>query len=313
MTALQQHSALGRVLAVAAAAALTAGDYFKARLAAAKQVKAKSSPADLVTDVDPVCERLIREQILARFPDHDILGEESTESGAEASARAAASRAGSPRLWIVDPLDGTTNFVHRLPLSTVSIAYSERGQVLVGVVYDPYHGEVFYGVRGQGARLAAGAAMRAWADSPGGDPPGERLRASATESLASCILATGFPTRAPSRTLATHAGFILSERVRSMRALGSAALHLAYVAAGRLDGFWEYDLNAWDLAAGVLLVEEAGGIVRGLADGRPYTLTMRDVVVSGHPRVADAIIEALQAIDGGGAAKGGGMANAHGV
>ncbi|MCL6515725.1 MAG: inositol monophosphatase [Alicyclobacillus sp.] len=275
-------------LATAVEAALEAGDYFRERVDSIRDIKAKSSPNDLVTDVDPACETMIRRRIGLRFPDHEVLGEETTEPGAAASAAAAERVWDRPHLWIVDPIDGTTNFVHHLPLSVVSIAYAADGNTQVGVVYDPYHREVFYAVRGQGAHLADAAAMRAWAGAPSDFPVGRRLVASPVEALRRAVVASGFPTRSRTYAETTANTARLFGQVKSIRALGSAALHLAYVAAGRIDGFFEYDLNAWDVAAGTLLVEEAGGCVGELGGGR-YHLRVRDIVAGGRAELVKAM------------------------
>ncbi|OFW75077.1 MAG: hypothetical protein A2201_13140 [Alicyclobacillus sp. RIFOXYA1_FULL_53_8] len=279
---------LVQIAGVAVAAAQEAGDFFRAKLDSQKIVKTKSSASDLVTEVDPECERMIRERILHAFPTHEILGEESTPPGSEASATATAAVVGAPHLWVVDPLDGTTNFVYEVPLSVVSIAYAENGVIQVGVIYDPYRSEFFLGIRNLGAWRFTADDATDWLKAPSSVVPGRKLSVSISEELEDSVVASGFPTRARSRDLTTEAGFRLSARVKSLRSFGSAAMHLAYVAAGRLDAFWEYDLNAWDLAAGVLLVELAGGHCMDL-NGAPYTLSVRDIVVSGQQRLGDTI------------------------
>lgn len=277
-----------QIAGVAMAAAHEAGDFFKSKIDSPKVVKTKSSASDLVTEVDPECERMIRERILHAFPTHEILGEESTPPGSEASAQAAAAVVEAPHLWVVDPLDGTTNFVYEVPLSVVSIAYAESGIIQVGMIYDPYRSEFFLGIRNMGAwRLTADDAAE-WIKNPSSTIPGRKLSVSTSEDLQDSVVASGFRTRARARDLTTEAGFRLSARVKSLRSFGSAAMHLAYVAAGRLDAFWEYDLNAWDLAAGVLLVELAGGSCMDL-NGAPYTLSVRDIVVSGQKGLGDTI------------------------
>ncbi|MCL6446502.1 MAG: inositol monophosphatase [Alicyclobacillus sp.] len=289
---------LRAVLQVAAAAALEAGDYFQAKLDEVKQVKTKSSPSDLVTEVDPACERMIRTRIHAQFPDHAVLGEETTAPGAEASAAAVSAVAAAPSLWIVDPLDGTTNFVYGIPLSAVSIGYAEAGELRIGVIYDPYRQEVFYAVRGSGAWLATKVEMQAWLAQGGTAPwPGRRLAVSTQTELAGSVVATGFPSRASARDKAIAAGLAICGRAKSFRAFGSAALHLAYVACGRIDGFWEHDLNAWDLAGGVLLIQEAGGTVASLS-GEAYHLETRDVVATGHSALAETIRSAISSAAG---------------
>lgn len=319
-----KNTRLHQMLAIAMAAALEAGVYFRSRLYEAKRVTVKTSLADVVTDVDPVCEQMIRARIAAAFPDHDVLGEEETAPGSDAAAEAAAKMATAPSLWVVDPLDGTTNFVAGLPLSVVSIGYAEHGEVVVGVVYDPYRDELFLAARGSGAyvcdsveatewitaqgktlvrgssqpsqaQTSAAAAGHNKSSGTGGDQslPGRRMEVSAHTELQESIVATGFPSRAVARAQATEAGLRVAGKVKNLRALGAAALHLAYTAAGRIDAFWEYDLNAWDLAGGVCLIEEAGGVAASI-DGHPYDLTVRDIIVGGQP----ALTQVIQSIIG---------------
>ncbi len=281
------------LLRVALTAAQKAGEYFESRLFQAKDVKVKSSLSDLVTDVDPACEKMIKDTILSAFPTHQILGEESVAPGAEASAKAVDGMAESSNLWIVDPLDGTTNFVYNMPLSTVSIGYAENGRLVVGVIFDPYRSEVFFALAGQGAHLARKEEAAAWALSPSPQLPGTRIQCSNEEKLENAVVASGFPTRGEARAKTTEAGLLLANRVKNMRALGSAALHLAYVSCARLDAFWEYDLNAWDLAAGALLVAEAGGVAMDI-EGQPFTLRTRDIVVAGCGNLANELAKAVR-------------------
>ncbi|MCL6627121.1 inositol monophosphatase family protein [Alicyclobacillus shizuokensis] len=286
------HSAEQARLAVAVAAALEAGRYFSSRLYNDKQVKSKSSPSDLVTDVDPKCEDIIRRHIRSSFADDAILGEETTEPGSDAARAAASQAVDQERVWVVDPLDGTTNFVQQIPLSAVSIAYAERGLPIVGVVFDPYRSEVFLGLRGQGAYLCSAEAAEAWMGRPDEPLPGVRLSASAQETVARSVIATGFPSRHPVRE-SRAAALAIASQVKSLRVLGTAAIEMAYVAAGRLDAYWEYDLNAWDLAAGALLVTEAGGIVLDVEE-HPYDLTLRNVVAAGRESLARALCARIQ-------------------
>jgi myo-inositol-1(or 4)-monophosphatase len=279
-------------LITALEAAVEAGRYFKSRIHTELQVKTKSSPSDLVTDVDPACEKMIRQRIAQSFPTHAVLGEETTEPGAVASTRAASEVARVASLWVVDPLDGTTNFVHGLPLSVVSIAYVESGVGQLGVIYDPYRDEIFYGLRGHGAYLTSSTAAMDWAKAPAAELPGTSMQVSSVQELRRCIVATGIPTRSPTYQQTTQATVELLHKIKSIRALGAAALHLAYVASGRIDAFWEYDLNAWDLSAGALLVTEAGGCVSELGGGA-YNLQVRNILASGQVdigRQLDAIL-----------------------
>jgi myo-inositol-1(or 4)-monophosphatase len=237
---------------VAVAAARRAGALLRAHRGAARAVSAKSSPINLVTEIDRQAEALVVETIHARSPEHSVLGE---EGGAQARS--------STHRWIIDPLDGTTNFVHGLPLFSVSIGLEVEGRMVVGVVYDPSLDECFVAERGAGAFL-----------------DGRRLAVSETTSLGASLLASGFPydvRETADNNLAEYAAF--TRRNRSVRELGSAAITLAAVAAGRLDGYWELVLGPWDVAAGLLLVEEAGGRVTDLR-GCPLDLASPAVVAS---------------------------------
>lgn len=277
---------------VALVAAAKAGAYFKSRLYTELQVKAKTSLADVVTDVDPACERMIRNTIHQIFPTHQILGEESVAPGAIASAAAIEQVQSADFLWIIDPLDGTSNFVSGIPLSVVSIAYAEQGQVRVGVIYDPYREEFFTAMSGHGVRRFTLIEADDWIKE-GVDwhvltyqTTGIKAQVSQVMALERATVATGFPVRSGQRDRLMERGVDVIARAKSFRALGAAALHLAYVAMGRLDVFWEYDLNAWDLAAGVFLVAEAGGHIVNLhTDNIPFTLTTRDILVAGQAQL----------------------------
>ena len=204
------------------------------------QVSAKG-PGDFVSRADKAAEALIREDLMAARPSYGFLGEEGSEVAGEDPTRR----------WIVDPLDGTTNFLHGLPHWAVSIALEHKGQIVAGVIYDPVKDEMFYAEKGSGAWLNE-----------------SRLRVSARHRLIESVFATGVPfggrpdlpetLQDLARLMPTCAG---------VRRFGAAALDLAYVAAGRYDGFWERGLNAWDIAAGIVIVREAGGIVEPLVAG----------------------------------------------
>jgi myo-inositol-1(or 4)-monophosphatase len=213
---------------------------------------------DLVTDADLASQRAIREFLLARYPDHAFMGEEEGLGQARPGSEA-------PPTWIVDPLDGTTNYVHDCPLYTVSIGLQVAGELVVGVVFDPSRQELFRAARGLGAWL--------------GD---QRLRTSRAERLEEALLATGFPPdlRGQERTLDWWRYFSL--RARSLRRTGSTALNLAWVAAGRFDGYWAFDNHVWDVAGGTVLVREAGGLVSNV-DGSPYDPYTPDALASNGP------------------------------
>lgn len=253
-----------------------AGEYMKSKLGLAEHVQIKTNEHDLVTEVDKGTETLIRKLIQTYFPTHSILGEEGVAPGAEASARAVESVMDAEYVWVIDPIDGTTNFVHGLPFYSVSIALAHRGEVIVGVVYDPSRDELFVAEKDKGAYLR-----------------GRRITVSQEDRLADSLIGTGFPAdreKALPRALTQLSA--VAPRVRNVRNAGSAALHLAYVAAGRLTGFWEENLNAWDIAAGMLLVKEAGGRVTDM-DGSPYSLRVRNVAAS-NGRIHDELLNVLQ-------------------
>jgi myo-inositol-1(or 4)-monophosphatase len=230
------------------------------------QVREKGR-ADLVTEADIGAQNAIRDYLQGRFPGHAFLGEE----GPGAKVRPGP---GAPPTWIVDPLDGTTNYVHDIPLYCVSIGLEVAGELVVGVVYEPVRDEMFHAAKGQGAFLN-------W----------RRLRCSATESLDQAVLATGFPPdlRGQERTLEWWRYFSL--RTRSLRRTGSTAINLAYVAAGRFDGYYAFDNHVWDVAGGVVVVREAGGVITN-ADGTPFDAYSADAVASNgllHPVLLDAL------------------------
>jgi myo-inositol-1(or 4)-monophosphatase len=219
---------------------------------------------DLITEADHASEALILNRIRSAYPDCAILAE---ESGASASPSAA--------LWIADPLDGTTNFAHGLPIFSVTLALMVNGVLEVGATYDPIYNQLYTARRGQGAYLN-----------------GERLRVSAAPTLDKALLVTGFPydrRTNPNNNIKQFTDFSL--RAQGVLRLGSAALDLAAVAAGRLDGYWEWKINPWDIAAGVLLVQEAGGRV-SMPDGSPLDLFARKIVAS-NGLIHDEMIEVL--------------------
>jgi len=261
--------------AVAVNCAAKAGEYIKMKLGTTGQPDFKYSRQDLVTEADKGTERLIRNLIATHFPHHSFLGEEGVEPGPEASAAALRKAIEAEYLWIVDPIDGTTNFVHGFPFFAVSIALARNGQVIVGVVYDPVRDELFVAERGKGAYIR-----------------GKRMKVSAERTLGKSLLASGFPADPAMMRLNAREVSTLAHKARNLRVCGSAALHLAYVAAGRLSGFWEHGLNAWDLAAGSLLVEEAGGRVTSLT-GEPFDLRARDVAAS-NGLIHDELLAALR-------------------
>ncbi|MFF2480168.1 inositol monophosphatase family protein [Paenibacillus sp. NPDC058071] len=276
----QDGAIIGRksFTAVAINCAAKAGEWIKTKLGNYEKLDTKMSAQDLVTEVDKGSEKLIKRLILTHFPDHSFLGEEGVEPGPEASAKALESKLQDEYLWIVDPIDGTTNFVHGFPFFVVSIALAYRGEVIVGVVYDPLKDELFLAEKGKGAYVH-----------------GKRMSVSPEDTLGSGLVATGFPADQQYALPLNMKGLqALAPQVRNIRSGGSAALHMAYVAAGRLSGFWEIGLNSWDLAAGSLLVQESGGQVTDTS-GRPYHLGVRNVAASNghiHGELVDALTKA---------------------
>ncbi len=225
---------------------------------------------DLVTDADKASEEALLAFLRKRHPDHAILAEESGAIQGSDSLR-----------WLVDPLDGTTNYSHRVPHFCVSVAVEGPGGVLAGAVYDPMLDELFSAARGQGATLN-----------------GRPLRASTVSTLNRALLCTGFPydvRERPEGPVGLFTRLIL--HAQGMRRTGSAAMDLAYVAAGRFDGFFEFGLKPWDIAAGALLVEEAGGVVRHIS-GEPFDVLRGDVLAAA-PALAPALLtEAQRFMDG---------------
>ncbi|GAB6928745.1 inositol monophosphatase family protein [Paenibacillus sp. JCM 10914] len=264
--------------AVAINCASKAGEWIKSRLGTVERLSTKVSAQDIVTEVDKGAEQMIRKLILTHFPDHAILGEEGVEPGAEAAARALQAAQDEEYLWIIDPIDGTTNYVHGFPFYSVSIALAHRGQVIVGVIYDPSRDELFVAEKGKGAYVH-----------------GSPMHVSGEEQLSDSLFASGFPLDAAVNLPQNMAELqMLLPKVRNIRAGGSAALHLAYVATGRLSGYWERGLSAWDAAAGALLVQESGGRVSD-TEGRPYDLAVRNIAATNgliHQGLLDTLKEA---------------------
>ncbi|MUT65583.1 inositol monophosphatase family protein [Paenibacillus sp. NEAU-GSW1] len=265
--------------AVAINCAAKAGEWIKTKLGNYENLDLKYSSHDLVTEVDKGSETLIKRLIQTHFPHHSFLGEEGVEPGPEASARALEAKLEDEYLWIVDPIDGTTNFVHGFPFFVVSIALAYRGEVIVGVVYDPMKDELFLAEKGKGAYVH-----------------GKRMSVSAESALKSSLVATGFPADHHYALPLNMKGLqAIAPQVRNIRSSGSAALHMAYVAAGRLSGFWEIGLNSWDLAAGALLIQESGGKVSDTL-GKPYHLGVRNVVAS-NGQIHEELVGALALAD----------------
>ncbi len=240
--------------------------YFTRRQKVAIEYK---GDVDLVTVADRASEELIMKRIRERWPEHDVLGEEGTRR-----------ETGSAWKWYVDPLDGTTNFAHGFPVFCVSMAVEHNGARVAGVLYDPTRDELFAAAKGSGATLN-----------------GKAIHGSATARLEESLVATGFPSHKRHKNPNIHFYHQITLRTHGVRRAGSAALDLANVACGRYDGFWEFNLNPWDTAAGVLIVEEAGGKVTDFSGG-PFQIASREVLAS-NGKIHDALLKEMQAILGG--------------
>ncbi len=255
------------MLNIAIRAAHHAGDFIVRKINKLPDLKVEVKALnDYVSEVDRQAEALIIEDLLKSFPGHGILAEESGVIEGKEDYR-----------WIIDPLDGTTNYLHGFPHYAVSIACEHKGRLAHGVIYDPYKQELFAASRGAGATLN-----------------NRRIRVTPLKTTQGALLGTGFPFKHPERLdpfLKVFSAFF--SKASDVRRAGSAALDLAYVAAGRLDGYWESDLNAWDIAAGALIVREAGGLVTDFS-GEANSLENGEVV-AGNPRIIGDMLRTLEA------------------
>ena len=254
------------MLNIAVRAARRAGDIIARSADQIDQLKIElKAENDYVSEVDKKAEDEIIYHIRKAFPDHAILAEESGQ------------HSGNDYEWIIDPLDGTTNFLHGIPQYAVSIAVRHKGRLDQAVVYNPMSQELFTASRGQGAHLN-----------------GRRIRVSKCNGLKCALLGTGIPFREDLPYLDAYLDMMkaLLPGTAGIRRPGSAALDLAYLAAGRLDGFWEFGLNQWDMAAGVLLIEEAGGLVSDLNGG--FTHMQTGNIVAAPPKVFKAMLQAIK-------------------
>lgn len=260
-----QHTqpSLEQVIGWAKAAGKIARDAFLAE----HQVGYKGA-TDVVTEVDHQCEALILASIREAFPSHSILAEES-----------GALNSGNADCWYIDPLDGTVNYAHRIPIYVISIAFALQGQLQLSVVYDPSRDECFAAERGKGAWLN-----------------GVRMTASSCNDLQKALLSTGFPYHSLEKFNDNLRIFgALTRTTQGVRRLGCAALEVCYVACGRTDGYWEQEINAWDIAAGALIVEEAGGVVTDL-QGQPDYFKPPYALLATAPGIHSQILEHLREV-----------------
>jgi len=249
-------------------AAIAAGNLVKNAIGTIGSADVENkNPFDYVTVIDKKSEQLIIKLISDQFPDHEIYAEESVKSIAQNAPR-----------WIIDPLDGTTNFIHGYPNSAISIALEKKGEIVLGVIYDPFRDELFHAEKGKGSFLND-----------------KRISVSHRDKLSECLIATGFPFK--NRNFLTLYWEALAEifmRVSGIRRTGSAALDLAHLACGRFDGFWELKLSPWDIAAGSLLIEEAGGQIGDFEGGKKHVWSGDVVASNGH--IHDFLLKKIQNI-----------------
>jgi myo-inositol-1(or 4)-monophosphatase len=256
--------AMQPMLNIAIRAARRAGDIIVRNIDRVPSLSVQSKGRnDFVSEIDHMAERDIMETVRRMHPDHGFLCEESGRSG------------GDEWIWIIDPLDGTTNFLHGFPVFAVSFAVEYRGRLEHAVIYDPMRQELFTASRGDGAQL-----------------DGRRIRVSKQVTLDGALIGTGFPYRANARWIDDYMAMLktVMQSTAGIRRPGAASLDLAYVAAGRIDGFWEIGLGPWDTAAGTLLILEAGGRV-GTLTGQPYT--QGGHIVAATPKVFDELVTCL--------------------
>lgn len=262
-----------KTLAIALSIARQAGDLLRQAYHAPRtnnEIDHKSSGIDLVTQYDRLAEQLLVQELQTHFPEHDIVGEEGGGTTSDA-----------PYVWYIDPIDGTTNFAHRIPFFVVSLALFHEGQPFLGVIMDPLRDECFTAVVGEGAHLHHNDQITP-------------LHVSDAQELRHSVIATGFPYDRHTSELDNLRQFAaFAKRVQGIRRCGAAALDLAYVAAGRFDGYWEYKLNMWDVGAGVLLVQEAGGRVSRIVDRGPFQVEPKTALVAANPILHDEIFAVL--------------------
>ncbi len=245
-------------------AAKEAGELIRNKFRTEVEINFKSNETDLVTEVDKASEKIILENIRKKYPSHEILAEESGET-----------KTGSEFRWVIDPIDGTTNFAHGLPIFSVSIGVQKNGETIIGVIYDVMQDIVYSCEKGSGSFAN-----------------GNKISVSSNENLRRGVLVTGFPYNIASNPENALEKFVaLTKSARGIRRLGSAAIDLCYVAKGVFDGFWELFLNPWDICAGILLVEEAGGMVTDFFGNKIDIFSKR--ILASNGKIHKSILEVL--------------------
>lgn len=238
----------------------------------------KAGDRDVLTEYDTKAQIKIKEVILQSFPSHNFLGEEDVAPGREAAVDAISQNVTASNLWIVDPIDGTTNFAHSMPLSGVIITYAQSGIIKMGIVFDPFRDEMYIAYKDKGSYMN-----------------NERIRVDRAATIAQSVLCTGSPPNIDSLNGCLRAQQALSSKCRTIRIIGAAALNVAWTANGRMSAYFETDMNVWDVAAGALLITEAGGKVTDI-DGQPYTLSTRSFVAS-NGLIHEELLERLREVD----------------
>lgn len=258
---------MSELVKIATQTALKAGQTLKEGYGTKLSIETKSERHDLVTEWDRKSEKLIIETLSKHFPDHHFLAEEGGESGTNKEGIQ----------WVIDPLDGTVNFAHKLPLFAVSIAATFQGEVLVGVVYNPMLEELFVAEKGKGASLN-----------------GNEIKVTGIDDLNHAMLGTGFPYNAYKNPLYALDHFqAFAKMGLPLRRIGSAAIDLCYLAAGRFDAFWEVSLHPWDYAAGKLIIEEAGGTFTDL-EGNPYSSLHEGPILASNGQLHDQMVKKIR-------------------
>lgn len=262
------HPSASEYSVLAIQAALAAGELLRQGFGTKFQIESKPGKQNLVTEFDKASETAIISAILERYPDHNILAEESGQY----------QKSSSPFTWIIDPLDGTVNFAHNVPMFCISIALAHESEILSAVVYHPLLQELFFAEKGKGAYLN-----------------GTPIHVTQTSTYDQSLLATGFPYNVDTNPLHCIEHFTrLQGQGIPIRRIGSAALDLSYVAAGRFDGYWEVSLYPWDMAAGILLVEEAGGTVTHY-DGSKHKIFCHETIVATNGKLHPLLLKHLNA------------------
>eukprot|EP00238_Polyblepharides_amylifera_P005425 CAMPEP_0196579988 /NCGR_PEP_ID=MMETSP1081-20130531/26116_1 /TAXON_ID=36882 /ORGANISM="Pyramimonas amylifera, Strain CCMP720" /LENGTH=307 /DNA_ID=CAMNT_0041899731 /DNA_START=310 /DNA_END=1233 /DNA_ORIENTATION=+ len=269
---------LSEILKVACLAAAEGGQVIRDRLGA-EVIKTKGNSQDLLTEVDAQVQTLLHQAQQQAFPHHSFLGEESVSPGPVAAAAALEGFLEDPNspdwLWLVDPIDGTTNFVQSIPLSTISIGVAYKGEVVAGVILDPFRDECFFASKGKGAFCN-----------------GRPIQVGAVPAVGDAVVSTGFGATGSSGPMLRGMNALTELPVRSIRMMGSAAIMFAWIGCGRLTAYFEVDLNVWDIAAGAIIVKEAGGKMSNI-NGEDYSLRTRCILAS-NGKTHDELMKALQ-------------------